>query len=205
VRAFELGRVNLGVALFDLAVQKASGVTSRTKEIKRECISQLESAKAWPLLAGQCKVYLETAGKVSDDEWASIVLTRVTALAESKSTASLSVELDRALKDKRSGSQMPSLLLLKWRLLRQEHKGEEAVGIMKMFMREYPKDPRVAEMYYAIAVDCLASQRYEEARSVLEAIVERFPYALEATRAEELLKKLSITNSTFPTSTPKAP
>jgi len=189
--AVERRRLRLGVELYALAVQKAGPRTPQADRLRVEIIRRLESVRAWPLLAEQCDVCLDDLGDVSDADRAFVVATRLRALAEVDATTSLATAIDRALADGRLASRRADLLLLKWRHLRKEGKGQAAAKVLKAFLEEYPNDPRAAELFYAVAVDCLASEQYEEARSILRTLRERFPHAAQAEWAETLLGRLS--------------
>ena len=58
------------------------------------------------------------------------------------------------------------------------------------YLADFPKHAHAAEMYYAVAVDCLSAQRYDEARGILEALVKKHRDSRSAERAQRLLDTL---------------
>lgn len=145
-------------------------------------------AQNWALAAGQ-------AGTIARDyatvpEGGEALVRRMRYLAAQEDAQSILHEIDDILKDPRCQKDLPELLCRKWRALRKQGKGQAASLLLKQFVEQFPQDPNGAEMYFTVATDCLATQRYDEARAVLESLRSRYPKSSFDAKAQDLLEKL---------------
>ncbi len=99
-------------------------------------------------------------------------------------------EVDDAIADPQCRPYLSELLYLKWQSLRKDGRGRAASGVLKRYLADFPKNAHAAEMYYAVAVDCLSAQRYDEALGILESLVKQYPRTPSAKRGQRLLGKL---------------
>ncbi|HUW82166.1 MAG TPA: hypothetical protein VMZ31_05125 [Phycisphaerae bacterium] len=115
---------------------------------------------------------------------------RIRHLATQGDFKAVLMDVEDAAKDEHCDPYRADLLYLHWLALRKEGRGERASQVLRTFLEKYPEDDRAAEMYYAVGVDCLSAQRYEDAARVLRKLVEEFPTADAARRAKRLVEKL---------------
>jgi len=99
-------------------------------------------------------------------------------------------ELEPAIDDPTCRPFRADLLYLKWKCLRKEGRAGDVGRVLRSFLSEYPQNPHGAEMFFAVGVDCLSVQRYEDALNVFEAIVERYPGTSWSKKAKGLVKKI---------------
>jgi hypothetical protein len=135
--------------------------------------------------AGQIAKY--TAGT---DNAGKATFLRLKYFAKQQDSKAVLLEADDALASKPCGPYVADLMYLKWWALRAEGKGEQASQVLQIFLKSYADSPYAAEMYYAVAVDCLSAQRYDEALTILKSLTEKFPLSPVAKRAKALLAKL---------------
>jgi tetratricopeptide (TPR) repeat protein len=146
------------------------------------------NAKNYALAAGQAgRIIKDLAGTPQGGQARYL---RIRYLSQQGDAKAVRMEVDDALGDEHCKPYEADLMFLKWSALRKEGKGEQAGAMLKEFVRKYPDDPQVAEMYYAVAVDCLSAQRYQEAQGILRSLMERFPASQVAARAKPLLTRL---------------
>jgi len=115
---------------------------------------------------------------------------RIKHLATQGDFKAVLMDVEDAAKDQYCEPYRAALLYLHWLALRKEGHGERASQVLRTFLQEYPEDDRAAEMYYAVGVDCLSAQRYEDAARILRKLVEEFPKAHVARQAKRLVEKL---------------
>ncbi len=115
---------------------------------------------------------------------------RIRYLSQQGDSNAILLEVDDALADAACRPFEPDLMFFKWLALRRQNKPEQAAGLLKEFLRKYPDNPQAADMYYAAAVECLTSQRYDEARDVLRSLMDRFPGSPAAIQAKSLQARL---------------
>ena len=82
------------------------------------------------------------------------------------------------------------LLYLKWQALRKCGKGGQGSRLLTRYLKTFPESSRVVEMHYAVAIDCLSAERYDEAMNLLQSLIEHHPKTPEAQRSKLLLEKL---------------
>ncbi len=144
--------------------------------------------KNWALAAGE-------AGGIARDypgtaEAGRALCLRLEYLAAQGDSQAILYEVDDAIGQPFCKECLPRLLYQKWSVLREAGRGQEATLVLKDFLNRYPKEPFGAEMYFAIARDCLAAQRYNEALAVLESLKAHYPESASAKQAGPLIDKL---------------
>ncbi len=104
-------------------------------------------------------------------------------------------EIDAAVDEPVCKPHLDELLYYRWKSLRQLGKGQEANRALRNFFDAFPDHPHGAEMYFAVGVDCLATQRYEDAQQIFELLIERYPDSSWTRRAEPLLERIAALGS----------
>lgn len=154
----ESRRVDLAVACLRAAKALMTPRSDEATNTHFRMVEILSDARTAALAAGECKLLLDELADKKPHEWGRAAVLRITYLAKTDLGAALR-EIGPFLKDPALGPHRLQLLHLKWKLLRQDGKGEEAARVMKVFLKDYRADPLAAEMYYAVATDCLAQPR----------------------------------------------
>ena len=160
----------------------------RAVEIRFRICTVWAQAKNWALAAGEAgRLAQDLAGSANG---AKARFMRLKYLATPGDAHALLQEIDDAIQDVHCETWLPELQYYKWKALRQVRRGQEAGIVLKQFLARYPKDPNGAEMYFAIARDCLSVQRYDEALPILESLKGRYPQSSYVLQANQLIERL---------------
>lgn len=116
---------------------------------------------------------------------------RITYLVEADAYRTALKEIDAAMEDPLCADYRNEMLYRRWKCFRKEGMVHEANTALRSFLNTYPDDPYGAEMYFAVGVDCLATQRYSEAQSVFQVLVDRYPDSWWSQRTKPLLEKIA--------------
>jgi len=146
------------------------------------------AARNWALAAGE-------AGQIAQDfsntaEGGRALFNRLRYLTSQGDAQTILLEIDDAIQNPHCQDHLSQLYYYKWKALRQAGQGQAASLLLKRFLEQFPEDPNGAEMYFAVARDCLSAQRYEEATSILESLKTRYPKTKFVTEAKQLLERL---------------
>ena len=85
---------------------------------------------------------------------------------------------------------LPELMYIKWQALRQTEQKGAADDIGKQLVSKYGGNPLIAPVLLAQADDYLSERHYEECRELLTKLLNRFPQAEAAQKAQHLLEEL---------------
>lgn len=170
------------------AIGRMDGRDPRAVGLRFQICDIWAGVKNWALAAGE-------AGGIARDypgqaEAGRALCLRLEYLAAQGDNQAILYEVDDAINQPFCKECLPRLLYQKWSVLREAGRGPEATLVLKDFLNRYPKEPFGAEMYFAIARDCLAAQRYHEALAVLESLKAHYPDSPSAKQSAALIDKL---------------
>lgn len=174
-------------------LQQARGLFKPTDpkvvELRFRICDTWANSKNYALAAGE-------AGQIARDmpgtgAAGKAIYSRIKYFSEQGDSRSVLLEVDDALHNERCQPYEEELTYLKWVSLRKEGKGEQASHVLKGFLEAHPSSSCGAEMYYAVAVDCLAAQRYDESLQILQSLVEKYPTSPAVRQAQPLIDRLA--------------
>jgi tetratricopeptide (TPR) repeat protein len=176
---------------------------ARVLQLRFKICDVWAGAKNWALASGE-------AGQIARDYSGSpqagqALVRRIRYLAAQGDNQSLLNEIDDISRDPRCAGDLAELQYHKWKSLRQTGQGQAASIVLKKYLEQYPEEPNAAEMYYAVAIDCLSAQRYDDALAILESLQVRYPKSSFSGKAEEISKKLHAMRSGPNAATPEDP
>jgi tetratricopeptide (TPR) repeat protein len=118
------------------------------------------------------------------------------ALSRHGNTEEILANIDAALTDDRCRPYEPRLLYIKWWALRRQRNQSARVAALEYdLLKRYGGDPMVAPILLSRGTDLLASQSYNEARTVLQRLVQEFPSTQAAVQARRMLERLKTTET----------
>jgi len=95
-------------------------------------------------------------------------------------------QVETLLADTGDGPYKPLFLYEKWQALRSLQRIAEAANVLGWLEAKYPQHDILEELYLSLVLDCIAAQRYADANTILEMLMERFPTSLRLEEFEGL-------------------
>lgn len=187
-KCLERHRPDRAVQCFQAAIELVPPGSKEAATLRFRICETWASAKNYALAANQAgMIAKEFQGQPAEGDALHL---RIQYFATQGDAKSVLAEVDEALQNERCRPHEADLLFYKWQALRKVGQGENASRILKRFISAYPQSTYAAEMHYAVAVDCLSAQRYDDAASILEHIIKTFPESASSQKARPLLDKL---------------
>jgi outer membrane protein assembly factor BamD (BamD/ComL family) len=113
------------------------------------------------------------------------------ALSRDGNAKDILADIDTAIADTRCVPYRARLLYIKWWALRRQRDQQARLEVLEVaLLKEYGTDPMVAPILLSRATDALARQDYDQARTTLADLIERFPQTKAASQAQRMLDKL---------------
>ncbi len=197
------GRPDVAVKCLRWAIDQLKPGDKQIADIRFRICDIWMGARKFALAAGDAGQIIK---EFPDTDYAGkAMFIRIQSLQAQENSDAVLAEVDTALADKHAEPFRPDLRFYKWQALRRKGKGLEANLVLKKFLADFPQNARAAEMYYQVAVDCLAAQRYEDALRILEAVARNYPDSKPANQAKTLIEKLqALVNETGSSTRPAA-
>lgn len=187
-KCMKVNRSDLAVKCLRAAIGLLQPDDPKVLQLRFRMCDYWASTNNSALAAGEAGAIMKRYKKTKDAGKAFYL--RIKYLTNQGDSASILNEVDDAISDEFCKPFKPELLYLKWKALRKEGKGELASSTLKRFLKDYPENMAASEMYFAVALDCLSAQRYDEARDILDVLVKKFPSSNMTSKAQGLLSKL---------------
>jgi tetratricopeptide (TPR) repeat protein len=141
--------------------------------------------------ADEVKTILD--GRPDSPDWGKAAMLRLKYLYEAGLFDKVAEETPKFREDKRCEKYLPQIIYIAWVTHRRENRPEEAQKLQDTFLKQYPKHPLCADMYFASAMTALAASNYDEALRQLEIIEYRYSTSAVSTKAKQVRERLEAT------------
>lgn len=186
------------VRTYQAAVELAekAGKADKATEARFSLAATYERLGHLPLAAETVKQAM--AAQPQSSQWGKAALMRLKYLYQGQNFADLLQEYPAIEKDPRCRPYLPQILYIAWVTSRRENRLDKAHELEETFLKDYPKHPLGADIYFASAMTALAAANYEEASRLLETIQDRFPDSRIVPKVKEIQKRLKDMHSSPP-------
>jgi hypothetical protein len=135
------------------------------------------------------------------DDYGRAAMLKLKYLYEAQAFDGIPQEATTDVKDSRCASYLPQIMYIAWVTCRRQQ-GADAESWRKSFLQKFPDNPLGADMYFAAAMDSLASGQYSEASRLLKFIEYRFPNSKIIDKVREIRQRLDAVNQGSPATQP---
>lgn len=172
-----------------LAVAESGGDAQTTISLRFRLAEIYRDSGHALLAAEQIKTLMDT--HPDSDQWGRAAMLRLKYLYEASQFEKVVVEFKPILSNPAAKGYLPQVMYIGWVACRRINDMTAADKVQADFLKQFPKHPLAADMYFASAMTSLAASDYEEASRLLEIVEYRFPNSRLQAKVKQIRERLN--------------